>query len=207
MTCWLPAGWQRRWQVSLQVRMALTGAAPLLLVLPLLIALLVVLGSASFDRVLEEKTLAHLHGVHSHLLSHRNRTGQAVRSVAQSEPLHQLLMDTSRSGSSRHEALRQFLATQAHALQLDFLVLADPQGTIVASSTPDAGLRLPASFVVRQARIGVATAEFERLSALQLAAISPSLAVRARIHEQPASASEVPTLLKPRAINSLPKAR
>ena len=196
MTCWLPTHWHERWRASLQIRMALMGAAPLLLAWPLLVGLLLALGGASFDRVLEEKTLTHLHGVHRYLLSHRTRIGQGVSHLAQSEALHQLLVQEQASQAAGYEALRQFLLTQANALQLDFLVLADPQGNVVASSLPDTGLHLPASFVVRQARIGVATAEFERLSALQLAAISPSLAVRARIHEPAGpSAPEVPTLL------------
>jgi hypothetical protein len=51
--------------------MAVVGLTPLILVLPLLLAALVLVGGGSFDRLLEEKTLSHLHGLHSFLLTYR----------------------------------------------------------------------------------------------------------------------------------------
>ncbi len=174
-----PAHWRQRWASSLHVRMAVVGLAPLVLVLPLLLGALVLVGGGSFDRLLEEKTLTHLHGLHSFLSSYRDRTGNLIQRLAESERLQRLLAEDQRS-EDRRQALQDYLAAQASAAQLDFLILADQHGAVIASTTGMApGAQVPDTFVARQARTGVPGYEVEQLTAGQLGVISRTLAERA----------------------------
>lgn len=188
MKCLAWAYWRRRWALSLQVRMAVFGLAPLALALPLLMGVLVLLGGATLDRVLEEKTLTHVHGVQSYLQNYRNRTGELIQTLAESNRLHELLAADLHQPASR-DALKDYMVHQASGIQLDFLILADQEGRVIASTlTMPYGSRVPDTFVSHQARIGVSAAEFERLSVVQLRAMSPALADRARITSPSATA-------------------
>ena len=141
---------------SLRGRMTMVALAPLAIVLPLLLGALAIVGGNAFDKLLEEKTLGHVHGAHSYLESYRNRTGELIERLAQSDRMQHLLIKYTGSPGKLRE-LEEYLATQATASQLDFLVLADQNGQIIAASLPkSAGKRLPDTFTTRQARTGLA---------------------------------------------------
>lgn len=167
---------------SLRGRMTMVALAPLAIVLPLLLGALAIVGGNAFDKLLEEKTLGHVHGAHSYLESYRNRTGELIERLAQSDRMQHLLIKYTGSPGKLRE-LEEYLATQAAASQLDFLVLADQNGQIIAANLPkSAGKRLPDTFTTRQARTGLAASEFERLDAEELGMLSAQLAQRARIN-------------------------
>ncbi|MBS3995987.1 MAG: PAS domain S-box protein, partial [Hydrogenophaga sp.] len=65
---------------------------------------------------------------------------------------------------------------------LDYLVLAMADGRVLAANTPvPAGTRLPDSFVIRQATIGVANSAYEVFDAQNLAAFSTTFPESARV--------------------------
>lgn len=74
------------------------------------------------------------------------------------------------------------MEAQARAGQYDFLIIADQQGRIIASSTDASpGTKIPDTFITRQARTGVQNVAFERMSASAMESISPQLAKRAQV--------------------------
>ena len=158
--------WQARARSSIRVRMVIAAVGPLLLVAPLLFALLVYFGDSGYQRILLTKVEGHVFGVQGYLNGYKSRVGAQLGRIAETEQLQRLLVD--RQGSGRGQAaLEEFLAGEARALQFDYLVLADFQGRVMASSTRR-GVQLPETFVSRQARIGLPATAFEQLDSVRL---------------------------------------
>lgn len=182
------AYWRRRWYASLQVRMAALGLLPLFFALPVVLGVLIVLGGASFEQLLANNVLTNVHGVHSYFNHVRDQAFGQVQRLTESERLQQLIIEHEGNPYATQAALVTYLATQARAAQLDFLVLADQEGNLIANSMEQGQAlslsrlrKIPNTFVTRQARIGIASREYERLSMDQLIQIAPSLAERAAI--------------------------
>ena len=170
---------------SLRHRLVALGLIPLLLAFPLIVAVLVIMGGASFDRQLAANAQGKVDGV-------RNYFDQISRQA--SEHLTQLVADERLPGllerhvgaKGRSQDLGQALSFHAAAARYDFLLVADRDGRIIASSTgTPAGTTLPKTFVITQARTGITSAAFERWSSNDLGAISPAIAEKARIALQP----------------------
>ena len=173
--------WRNAWHESLRFRLLALGLTPLLVAFPFVIAVLVVVGGERADSLLTSNLRSNLAGTRNYLNQLKTEAGVRVGQMVQSERLVQLLHKSPDSPE-----FDQVLATAAKGSGLDFLIVATPDGTILGSSTGSgANTLLPDSYVIRQARIGVANAAFERIDNEQLAAISPQLANLARVDYSP----------------------
>jgi PAS domain S-box-containing protein len=169
--------WRKAWHESLRFRLLALGLTPLLVAFPFVIAVLVVVGGERADSLLTSNLRSNLAGTRNYLNQLKTETGVRVGQMVQSERLVQLLHKTPDSAE-----FNQVLATAAKGSGLDFLIVATPDGSIIGASIGGGqNARLPDSYVIRQARIGIANAAFERIDNEQLAAISPQLSSRARV--------------------------
>jgi len=172
------------------------GLAPLLVAFPLIMGVLVFIGGERIDAMLADRARANLASAQNYLAHVRTQTLQHIEETAHSERLAQLL--ASHGAKATHEPsphLDQILTSRADAARLDYLIIATPDGRVIASSTGLApGSQLPAEFTLRQAATGVATVGFERLDAAALQARSPALAEHARIETRAERAGETPSV-------------
>ena len=175
-----PTGWGRwrqSWRQSLRFRLLMLGLMPVLVAFPVMIALVVVVGGERANRLVASNLHGHLAGSRNYLDLLRQDAGVRVAQLTKSDRLVELL-DSQASAAALQGALRN----AAEGSGFDYLLVARPDGTVIASSTgPIAQGRLPDSFVLRQARTGVSAAAFERFDPQALAVISPQFADRARI--------------------------
>ena len=150
--------WRGAWNRSLRFRLLALGMMPLLMAFPLVMAALSILGG---DRA-EEMLLANLRGQlgasSTYLEQTRRQTGQQLGQLVRSERIRTLL-----SSNSDPKNVRRVLAEVADSNNLDYLLIIEENGRIVASNSGhSAGMVLPPDHVVEQAREGVVTSAFER---------------------------------------------
>ncbi|MBK5914212.1 diguanylate cyclase domain-containing protein [Rhodocyclus purpureus] len=167
------AGWlgrlRRAWKVSLRFRLIVLGLMPVLLAFPLVIGVLVVVGGQRADALLSAQINGELSGVRNFLEAAKSDTQTRIGEMVRSGRL-----DALSNGRGDAAALGEALATLARGSGLDYLLVAGADGTVLASSSGVLpGVKLPDSHVIRQARIGVASAAFERFEASELKAFSP----------------------------------
>ncbi len=154
---------------------------PLLVAFPFVIAVLVLVGGERANSLLHSNLRSNLAGSRSYLDQVKTDAGVRVSQMVKSERLIQLL----HKQSDRRE-LAQVLATTARGSGLDFLVIARADGSVIGSSTGvEQGARLPDSHVIRQARIGLASAAYERFESKQLGAFSPGFSDESRVEYSP----------------------
>ncbi len=165
---------RQSWRNSLRTRMLLLGLMPLLLAFPLVIGVLAWGGSERTDRLLNSTLRSNLAGAHNYLDQYKTqnsrRMDQLVRSGSLQDAVRQAI------GPRRDpQALNQALRAAAESSGLDYLLVAMADGQVVGSS---AGLlpegRLPDSYVIRQARIGVTSSAYEQYPREPLLVQSPT---------------------------------
>ncbi len=181
--------WQRAWRRSLHIRLVVLGLVPMLVTLPVIMAVLVV-GGQRFDELLEANAHAHLISARNYLEQIRNRSGQQVLQQALSERLPQLL----KAHRGNDPTLGKVLDVWAESAGLDYLIVATEDGQIIAASTDAVpGTRLPRSFVVRQVLTGLPVSAYERFDAEQLARLGSRFPARARVEVAGAPKGEAET--------------
>ncbi|WP_157826854.1 ATP-binding protein [Macromonas nakdongensis] len=179
---WL-ARWRHSWTHSLRFRLLALGLMPLLVAFPVVIAVLVLVGGERTDALLTGTLRSHLAGSLNHLEQTKSEARVRLTQLVRS----QRLIDALRQGAPRHE-IDPLLQTAAEGSGLDFLVAATADGRVIASSQPvAAGARLPDTYVVRQARLGVANAAYERVGLDEIGAFASAFQDVLRQH--PASAA------------------
>lgn len=157
------------WQRSLRFRLLAMGLMPLLLAFPLVIAALLTVGGSSGRELVAANLRVSLAGGASYLQQVRDTARLRLEQLARSERLAQLLLQ-----QPPRQALEHALQRAAQDSGLDFLILATTDGTVLAGSHGAVpGSRLPPSYVVRQARDGVANVAYERLEASELDQLLP----------------------------------
>lgn len=163
------SGWRQKWKASLRFRLLALGLMPLLVAFPFVIAVVVVVGGDRANAMLTANLRSNLAGSHNYLDQLRLDTGLRISQLAHSERMIHLV------GKQPDRAeLDQMLNTASRGSGLDFLIIADPSGVILGSSTGvKAGSKLPDSNVIRQALIGLDNSAFERFDAEQAAVFSP----------------------------------
>lgn len=165
------------WEHSLRFRLIALGLTPLLVAFPALIAVLVVVGGERAQSLMQANLRSSLAGSRNYLEQLRNQSAIRVRQLATSERLMSLV-----DPGTANQALNQALAVAARSGGLDYLLVATTDGRVVGSSTGvKPGLRLPDSYVIRQARIGVGSAAYERYAPGELQAFSPDFPAQARV--------------------------
>ncbi|MEY2631509.1 MAG: hypothetical protein RIR00_163 [Pseudomonadota bacterium] len=172
----------RRWRASLHLRLLTLALLPTLLLFPLILGTVTLVGGRNYDQLLESTAQSRLVGSRNYLDQTRISLSEHLNHLVLSERLANLL-------AQHHgdKTLHEVLAARASAASLDYLIIANQDGRIIASSLQyPVQQTLPDSFVLRQARTGVPAAAFERFTAASLDKLSPALRLRARI-EQDAS--------------------
>lgn len=174
------------WEHSLRFRLIALGLSPLLVAFPALIAVLVVVGGERAESLMLSNLRSNLAGSRNYLDQLRTDAAVRVRQLAASERLMSLV-----DPRTANHKLNQSLAVAARSSGLDFLLVATSDGRVIGSSTGVApGLQLPDSYVIRQARIGVGNAAYERYTPGQLSAFSPDFPAQARVSPPTASVND-----------------
>jgi len=178
--------WRQHWEHSLRFRLLAMGLMPLLVAFPLVLAVLFAVGGERANALVRSNLRSSLAGADNYLHQVRSNAGVRVAQLAKSERLLQRL-----SRGADPQELDDALRVAAENSGLDFLIVAHADGRVLGSSSGvERGRKLPDSYVVRQARIGVANAAFERFDAKQLQAFSRAFAYDAPVEPEPAAAHE-----------------
>ncbi len=173
---WSSAYAQRSWSHSLRFRLLTLGLTPLLLAFPVVIAVLGLVGYSLFMQQLRNSLHGDLSSGETYLQQLVGSTRQHINEYAKSDRLHQLLAQ----GDSL-EQLETALQRTAEWQALDYLILVDREGRVIAASSGvSPGTPLPHSRALEQARLGMAQSGFERFDANQLQLLSPALALQAQ---------------------------
>ena len=167
---------QRLWRAhSIRTKLLALALLPLFAVLPVSMAVLVYFGGNSYDRLLNVKVQSDLAVAHSYFERVKEVLGRGVEALANSAQLERSYV---RHGQGDGTGLAQLLARAQRDLGLDFLLLYDADGQLVASSA-----RAPRTLldwkVTREARSGKAATAIDIFSAQQLAQFDTALAERA----------------------------
>ncbi len=169
---------------SVRARLLAIVLVPMLVVLPLFVALLMANWAARFDRLLIAKVNGDLTIAHQYMFTLLDKRAGEIEALAASAELRD------RRARSDAAALAQWLEARRAGLGLDFLYLTGPDGA-GAAAPPLAGT--PRHWpVVTGALGGERRAGIDIFLPEDLAAISPDLAERARIPLVPTEAA-VPT--------------
>lgn len=144
------------------------GLAPLVLFYPVVLVVLALLGSYMADTLITSNLRSNLASTQSYLEQIKGNTLNQVTQLVRSDRLIQLV------NSEQHsEELQKMLRATAQSNGLDFLIVANEDGLILASS--EAGknnTRLPDSHVARQANVGVAYVAYESFKPNELGVFS-----------------------------------
>ena len=180
-----PARWSRQ---SLRTRLLALGLMPLVLAFPVLIVILVLVGGERAERLMHANLHSNLAGSRNYLEQLRHEAGSRVRQLAYSERLTSLV-----NPRTRHRGLDQALMAAARSSGLDFLIVASVEGRVIGSSSGvSPGTVLPDAYVLRQARLGVAQAAFERQPPELLAAYAPGFPASAHVPDPDATLPDGP---------------
>ena len=176
--------WRQAWNASLRFRLLALGLMPLLVVFPTVIGVLVLLGGERANHLLLSNLRGNLASSRNYLDQIKTDVGLRVEQLVHTERLNQLL-----SQRAPEADINEALNTAAKGGGLNFLLIAQSDGTVIASSTGlQRGSRLPStSYVVRQAQIGVTNAAYERFELAELAAFSPQFPQLAQVALPPSA--------------------
>jgi two-component system, NtrC family, sensor kinase len=178
--------WRTPHWLASSVRNKLLAMAllPLLVAFPLLVLVLALWGNAAYDRLLITKVRSDLAVAHGYFDQVLSEVGSGTQGVAASQALFAALKPSPAGGA---RGLSEQLALARERLELDFLLLYDPQGRPLARAVPaglstgDANAPIPPM----PATLGeVQSARTARLLVLEpeaLAALAPHLVPRLRI--------------------------
>lgn len=172
-----PIRWKQLWHSSLRFRLLAIGLMPLLLAFPMVMGVLLYLGGDRAEAILLSNLRAQLGAGVNYLNQARAETGNRLGQLVRSERVRSLLLPD----SDPVQTVRQ-LAELAESNDLDYLLIVDDNGRILASNS---GLfttrRLPDDHVVRQARVGVVTSALERFEPGVLSLLGHDMLEEARI--------------------------
>ncbi len=155
--------------------------APLILGVPVLLFIVWLWGTQGYNSLLVNKVSSDLVTARQYFDRVQNGVRLGLDSFAASHRLAQAL--TSRPAASAPGDLARLLARESHEQGLDYLLLLDPQGRVIADASPQAtpgGNRL-AWPLVQAAAQGHGGHGLEIFTAQQLGELSPVLRQRARL--------------------------
>jgi two-component system NtrC family sensor kinase len=156
---------------SVRFRLLTIALLPTLVLLPLLLAIAVVRWNTKFDAALIAKVNGDLTIAHQYLSQILENTGEHIQALGASARFRDVV--ESRSG------IAAFLDTNRRRLGLDFLYIAQRDGTIPASAPPSSHRTdWP---IVAAALAGSPATAIDMFAGAELADISPDLAERARL--------------------------
>ncbi|MCB1470098.1 MAG: cache domain-containing protein, partial [Rhizobiaceae bacterium] len=163
---------------SVRFRLLAIALLPTLVILPLLLGVTIARWNAKFDATLISKVNGDLTIAHQYLARILENTGEQIRALAGSARFRDTL---ARRDSAPGELVR-LLDEERRRLDFDFLYLAAPDGSVLASAQPLASTHPRDDWpVITTAQGGTASTAIEIFTDADLAAISPKLAERARL--------------------------
>jgi C4-dicarboxylate-specific signal transduction histidine kinase len=158
----------------MRAKLVALAVLPLLIAVPMVTLLLAGGGSIYLDRLLIAKIRSDLAVAHSHFEQVRASVGHQVHAFAAS---HRLAAEL----HARPKAMPAVLQQAAAELNIDYLILLDAQGNVLASSAVRTGdPHLHRLVVVQRALSGIAGTEIDVLDAPVMAAMDASLPDKAR---------------------------
>lgn len=176
---------KHRWKHSLSFRLLWLGLMPMLLALPVVLTFVGLAGQAQLNRLINGQLTSNLSGAQNYL--HVFETGLRTRiaEFAKSGPLTQIAQEQAHNSSTD-----QLLAATIRGIGVDFLLLLGPDKKVIASCHPHGvSGKVPASSVIEQAQIGVASSGFEQFTVQELAVFSPAIAERLQTQMKQTEAS------------------
>ncbi len=172
---------------SVRFRLLAIALLPMLVILPLLLGVAIYRWNAKFDATLISKVNGDLTIAHQYLARILEKTGVQIRSLGQSARFHEVMAQDARG------ALQELLEETRKEIGLDFLYLTNGRGDILAASPQLHGVPRAEWPIIKMALSGEAPATgVDIFSNEELAAISPTLAERARLDLVP-TPNAVPT--------------
>lgn len=157
------------WNHSLRFRLLWLGLMPLLLAFPIVLISLGVSGSAQLSQLIQSQLNSNLSGAQNYLRVVQSELQLRIADLVQSERITNLIQQ-----KTPRKEIDQALSATLRGSGFDFLLIVDRNGTILGSSSGvAAGERVPDSYVIKQAQIGVASSGFEQFSFGQIFAFSP----------------------------------
>ncbi|MBR0717144.1 cache domain-containing protein [Bradyrhizobium liaoningense] len=172
---------------SVRFRLLAIALLPMLVILPLLLGVAIYRWNAKFDATLISKVNGDLTIAHQYLARILEKTGVQIRSLGLSARFHEVLAQDARG------PLQDLLEETRKEIGLDFLYLTNGRGDILASSPQLHGIPRADWPIIQSALSGQAPATGVDIFANdELAAISPTLAERARLDLVP-TPNAVPT--------------
>ena len=160
------------WQHSLRFRLLWLGLMPLLLAFPIVLLSLGISGSAQLSQLIQSQLNSNLSGAQNYLRVVQTELQSRIADLVQSDRITRLIQEK----PPRHEIDRALTAT-LRGSGFDFLLIVDREGYVIGSSNGvSEGERVPNSFVIQQAQIGVASSGFEQFTLDQLFAFAPARA-------------------------------
>lgn len=178
-------GPSRRFAGSLRSRLMALGVLPVLIAVPLLV-LVLVLASATYDRLLTQKVRADLATASNYFDHVVQDTGHGVQALADSADMAGLLASARPAGAEAGSGLDTLLSSYRAELALDFLCLLDVQARVRRCT----GALVPGQAygdwpVVRSARQGGARSELDVFEVQMLETLAPGRSSEARIALRP----------------------
>lgn len=156
----------------MRFRLLWLGLMPLLLAFPIVLLSLGISGSAQLSELVQGQLNSNLSGAQNYLRVVQKELQSRITDLVQSERVTKLVQEK----TARHEIDQALSATQRGS-GFDFLLIVDRNGTVLGSSSAVSDHeRVPDSYVIKQAQIGVASSGFEQFTLGQLFALSPARA-------------------------------
>ncbi|MBR0830100.1 cache domain-containing protein [Bradyrhizobium manausense] len=172
---------------SVRFRLLAIALLPMLVILPLLLGVAIYRWNAKFDATLISKVNGDLTIAHQYLARILEKTGVQIRSLGLSARFHEVVAEDARG------PLQELLEETRKEIGLDFLYLTNGRGDILASSPQLHGIPRADWPIIQSALSGQVPATGVDIFANdELAAISPTLAERARLDLVP-TPNAVPT--------------
>ncbi len=171
---------------SVRYRLLAIALLPMLVILPLLLGITIYRWDAKFDAALISKVNGDLTIAHEYLARILENTGEHVTALANSTQFR----DAATLGQP---AMKRLLGENRARLELDFLYIIRPDGTLVASSSDQTAPRLRTDWPIARAAIGgQARTAIDIFEPADLMKLHPALAERARVALVP-TPNAVPT--------------
>ncbi len=165
---------KRSWNQSLRFRLLWLGLMPLLLAFPVALVTVGLVGGRQLDHLIESQLTSNLSGAQNYLHVFRTDLQSTVTELVKTERLEQLVQQR-----AARQDINQALFSTLRGSEFDVLLLVNAEGTIIGSSNrTDTAAKVPTSFVIQQAQVGVATSGFEQFTMPEVAALSPAMAQR-----------------------------
>jgi len=171
---------------SVRYRLLAIALLPMLVILPLLLGVTIYRWNEKFDAALISKVNGDLTIAHQYLARILENTGEHITALAGSARFR----DVTTKG---RPALAALLGESKKRLDLDFLYVVSPDGTVIASSSEKTADRLRTDWPIMQAAIArKPSTAIDIFAPEDLEKLSPSLAERARLALVP-TPNAVPT--------------